>query len=80
MLFNIIIVVIFIWLIALTVCIALFYRDYVLLNATTQGKEIAKGKKKRFVIPGSGVFTLRDKRKATVNDDMRAFEIERDMD
>ena len=75
---NIIIIISFIWLIALTICLALFYRDYILFKFTDQAKEITKGKKKRFVIPGSGVFTLREKRKALVNDDSKAYELEND--
>ena len=58
--------------------VVIFYKDYINFKYAAQAKEIVNKPKKKFIIPGSGVFTIRDKRKAVINDDVKAFEIERD--
>ena len=77
-LFNIIIIILFIWHIVVSICLALLYRDYVQFKYTDKAKEIVRKPGKGFLVPGSGFFAVRDKRKAVINDDVKAFEIERD--
>lgn len=76
--FNIFIIVIFIWLISLSVCMALFYRDYINFRYTKEAVEITRKPGKGFLVPGKGFFAVKDKRKATVNDDSRAWQLEQE--
>ena len=77
-LLNIIVIIMFVWLISISICLALLYRDYVQFKYTDQAKEMVRKPGKGFLVPGSGFFAVRDKRKAVVNDDRRGYEIERD--
>ena len=71
-------IIVFIWLISLTICTALFYREFINSRYSSQAKDFVKKPQKKYVIPGVGSFGIRDKMKARVNDDMKAYEIERD--
>ena len=75
MLFN---VVFIIWLISLSVMVAILYREYIRLRYSREAKEVISKPKKSFVIPGSGYFTIKEKRKPIVNDDSKAFRNELD--
>lgn len=69
-LFN---VVFIIWLVSLSVIIALLYRDMIRLRYTKEAKEIVNRPKMGFVVPGSGFFTIKEKRSAIVNDDVKSW-------
>lgn len=69
-LFNIVFII---WLIALSICIAFLYKDYINFKYTKQANEIVRKPGKGFLVPGSGFFAVRDKRKAVVNDDKKAW-------
>ena len=75
MLFNIVFII---WLIALSVIVALLYREYIRLRYSREAKEVVSKPKKSFVIPGSGYFTIKEKRKAICNDDNAAYRNELD--
>ena len=66
-------IVFLLWLIALSVIIALIYRDVIRLRYTKDAKEIVNKPKKGFVVPGSGFFTIKEKRPALVNDDVKSW-------
>ena len=66
-------IVILIWLISLSICIALFYKDYINQKYSDQAKEMTRKPGKGFVVPGSGFFAVRDKRRAIINDDQKAW-------
>ncbi len=71
-------IIIFIWLISLSICMILFYREFINSRYSSQAKDYVKKPQKKYVIPGVGSFGIRDKMKCVVNDDVRAYEIERD--
>ena len=70
---NIIIIIIFIWLISISFCLALFYKDYINFKYSKQAHEIVRKPRKGFVVPGSGIFTIKEKKPALVNDDKAAW-------
>ena len=55
----------------------LFYKDYVNFKYSKQANEMVSKPKTVYKIPGTGFFTTREKRKALVNNDEKAYIIEK---
>ena len=71
--FNIIIIC---WLLSISICVFLVYRDMIRVRYTKEAKDIAAKPGKGFVVPGSGFFTIKEKKSAIVNDDGKAWKNE----
>jgi len=69
-------IVFLIWLISLSIVVALLYRDHINSKYTAAAKEMTRKPGKGFLVPGNGFFAVRDKKRAIYNDDTKAYELE----
>ena len=56
------------------VFLLLLYKDYVHFKYSYEAKKLIKRPKKEYLLPGrGGIFTVKSKRRAIINDDSKAY-------
>ena len=73
MVFNTLLIIYVVWLLILSVCILLLWRDNMKRGFSDAAKRVVDAPAKEYVVPGKRFFTSRKKIKATINDDMKAW-------
>ena len=73
MVFNTLLIIYVVWLLILSVCILLLWRENMKRGFSDAAKQVVEAPERTYVVPGKRFFTSRKKIKATINDDMKAW-------
>ena len=74
---NVLIVLMALWLIAVTAALAFMYDRYVRGQYSKAAKDYTEKPDKSYIVPSGGFFSVKKKRAAIVNDDRKAWQEEK---